>query len=274
MRYVLLSLIQTAGVLLLAALGVILGRWFSRLQSRAWLLGYAVPLVLVGMIALPRWVPRVESIRPFCWIMADRTEFAAMALIYTTLLTTPLCRLKQRRQRRAVAFFMLFFTGYFSVLPFLVPALAHPHLSRLETTIDRNGVCLQSNGYNCGPAAAVTVLREIGIAAEEGALALAAHSTRFAGTPTDSLCTAIRDQCGVHCRTVYCRELAELRGREPFIAVVKFGFLVDHYVAVLSVTDTDVTLGDPLSGMRKCTYEDFEKQWRRCAVLIEKGTAE
>ncbi len=273
MKYVFLPLAQSVGVIFLSVLGVLIGQWFSRLRSRAWLLGYGVPLLAVALIAVPRWIPRAEALVPFTWVMADRTEFAAMALICSVLLTTPLSRLTLRRQRIAVASFMVFFVIYFSVLPFLIPAFVYPHLSKLDTTIDANGVCLQSNGYNCGPAAAVTVLRKRGVSAEEGDLAIRAHTTRFAGTPTDSLCAAIQGKYGVPCRTVYGANLAGLRGKEPFIAVVKYGFLVDHYVAVLAVAEADVALGDPLTGLRHCTREDFRKVWRQTAILIERDPA-
>jgi len=269
MRYILISLAQTTGVILLAGFGIFLGRWFARQRSRLWFIGYIIPLLLVVIIGIPRWSPQIELIPPFSWIMADRMEFAAIALICTILLTTPLSRLKQRRQRLAVFLFMILFTGYFSVLPFLMPVFAYTHLSRLKTTIDDDGVCLQSNEYNCGPAAAVTVLRKIGVPAEEGELALRAHTTRFSGTPMDSLCAAIRSCYAIPCRIIYCRNVHELQGKEPVIAVVKFSYIVDHYVAVLSVTDTDVVLGDPLEGIRTCTHKEFEKEWRKCVIVID-----
>jgi predicted double-glycine peptidase len=215
----------------------------------------------------------IELIPPFSWIMADRMEFALTALICTILLTTPLTRLRQRRQRWAVFLFMALFTAYFSVLPFLMPVFAYAHLSGLETKIDHDGVCLQSNEYNCGPAAAVTILRKIGIPAEEGELALRAHTTRFSGTPIDSLCAAIRSCYAVPCRTIYCRTVHELQGKEPSIAIVKFSYMVDHYVAVLSVTDTDVVLGDPLMGLRTCTHTEFEEQWRKCLIVVKSSAA-
>lgn len=274
MSYILISLAQTTGVILLAGFGIFLGRRISRWKSPAWLIGYIIPLLLVVIIGIPRWSPRIESVPPFNWLMADRFEFAAMALICTTLLTTPLSRLRPRRQRYFVFIFMVLFTTYFSVLPFLMPAFVYSRLSGLVTRIDHNGVCLQSNGYNCGPAAAVTVLRKIGIQAEEGELALRAHATRFSGTPSDSLCAAIRSCYAVPCRTIYCRTVRDLKGKEPLIAVIKFSFMVDHYVAVLSVTDTEVILGDPLMGLRKCTHNAFERQWRKFAIVIEKNTTD
>ncbi len=273
MHYILLSLGQSVGVVLLAGAGVFLGRWFSRLKNRAWTIGYTVGLLLAAAIAAPRWAPRIEAVFPFSWLMAGRTEFAAMAVICTALLTIPLVRLPQRRQRVAVSIFMVLFAVYFSVLPFLAPAFSYAGLSRLETTIDGNGICIQSNGYTCGPAAAVTVLRHAGVQAEEGALAIRAHTTPFAGTPADALCGAIGDEYGVPCRTVYHDTIAELRGHTPFIAVIKAGFMVDHYVAVLSVTEDKVVLGDPVRGRRTYTHEAFMAKWRRCAIILAR-TAE
>ena len=271
MQYIFISLAQTVGVILLAGFGIFLGRWFSRQQSCLWFVGYIIPLLFVVIIGIPRWSPRIELIPPFRWIMADRMEFAAIALICTTLLTASLSRLRQRRQRLAVFILMVLITAYFSVPPFLMAVFEYAHLSGLETTIDRDGVCLQSNGYNCGPAAAVTVLRKNGVPAKEGQLALRAHTTRFSGTPTDSLCAAIRGCYGIPCRIIYCRSIEELKGGEPLIALVKYSYMVDHYVAVLSVTETDVVLGDPLEGIRTCTYEEFEAEWRKCVILVDKN---
>jgi len=270
MRYILISLAETAGVILLAGLGVALGRWFSRLRSRAWLVGYVVPLLLVGIMATHRQGLWSTPIPPFSWLLADRVKFAAFAPLCAMLLTTLIGRSERRGQRFVLVLLLLVSIGCFSVLPFLMPAFEYAQLSRLETFVDSNGVCLQGNGFTCGPAAAVTVLRKMGVPAEEGELAIRAHSNRFAGTSMDSLCAAIHSAYHVPCRTVCCRTVSELRGKAPFIAVIEYGFLVDHYVAVLSVTDSEVAVGNPLWGLRKCSHEDFQKEWRNWAILIDK----
>jgi hypothetical protein len=185
-----------------------------------------------------------------------------------------LYRLKNRRERIAVAVFMVFFIAYFSIMPFLMPVFAYSHLSRIETVLDCDNVCLQSNGYSCGPAAAVTVLKQMGVPAEEGALAISAHTTCFAGTPKDSLCSAIRDEYGVLCRIIYVENIDRLVGREPFIAVVKFGFLVDHYVAVLSIKDDFVVVGDPLKGLQRIPGAAFAEMWRKVAIMPDKVVRE
>jgi hypothetical protein len=202
--------------------------------------------------------------------MSGRTEFAVMGFACTLLLTTPMSRLRLRSQRRSVAILIVVFPLYFSVLPFLYPAFEYSRLADVDTMLDVDGVCIQSTHYNCGPAAAVTVLRRIGVPAEEGELALRSHTTRFTGAPMDSLSNAMRKKYAVPCRIVYCRDVGELQDKTPFVAIVEFCFMIDHYVAVLSVTENEVTIGDPLEGLRTCTPEEFDKEWRGCAIVIDK----
>ena len=265
--YIPITIAQTLGVILLAAAGVGLGVWFSRLKRPWWAVGYAAPMVVIVLIGVSRWVPRVELYPPFRWIMAQRTEFALIGILCTTLFTSTLSRLSTRRVRVLVGVFMAVFVVYFAAMPFLAPAFAYSELSQLETRIDADGVCHQGTDYNCGPAAAVTALRRLGVEAEEGELALEARSTRFAGTPTDSLCGAIESLYGVPCRTLYTHNIDALRGREPAIAVVKYNPVLDHYVTVLKVGDGEIVIGDPLEGRREWTREEFERRWRGCAII-------
>lgn len=269
MEFILKAIVETAGVVVIAILGVFLGWRCSRLKSPAWLFGYAVPLLLLGLIVLARRVPQLEQVPPFEWIMAGRIEFVALALISTTLFTTVLIRLQQRRKRVAVATFMVFATVYYSVLPFLLPAFTYSSLSELETRISRDGVCRQSTSFTCGPAAAVTALRSMGVPADEGELAIQAYTTPLAGTSADVLCRAIRNNYKIGCRLFYRRKVAELRDDTPFIAVVKFKPLVDHYVTVLSATDTGLTIGDPLTGRKTWSHEKFREEWRGIALVLK-----
>lgn len=261
------AVLETLGVALLAVLGVLLGRWFSKLDGRKWLVGYVVPFALMAVVAVGRWLPKMELVAPFSWLHADRMEFAVMAVVTTVMLTTTLVRL-QPRQRVYVSGFMAAFTVYFSLLPFAYPAITHDRLAALETNLDANGVCLQSTNFNCGPAAAVTVLRKRGIDAHEGELALDAHTNPFAGTPTDALCRSIGETYSVPCHIEYFESVDEIADRVPWVAVVKYSFMIDHYVAVLAVEEDSVLLGDPLSGEVRLPKNEFEKQWRKYAVLV------
>jgi len=265
------AVLETLGLLVVAAVGVGIGRWCSKRGKVIWWAGYLVPLTLALALGAPRWVPQIEWIPPFSWIMSDRAEFVAMALVCTVLLTVPLPKMKHRRERILVAVFMGAFVVRYCALPFLLPAMNYGELSRLETRIDDNNICLQGTGYTCGPAAAVTVLRRLGVSADEGPLALAAHANWASGTPMDSLCTAIEVQYGGAWRPAYFDSLADLRGREPAIAVVKFSFMVDHYVTILAIGEDEVAIGDPLKGRISLTHEEFLDQWRHVAIVFDKA---
>lgn len=265
------SCLETLGVGLLASGGVLSGIRCSKWRRPWWLVGYVVPLLLMICVALARWFPWLEQCPPFKWIMAGRVEFAMLAVICTLLLTTPLCRLPRKRDRIWLSVLMVVFVIDLSVLPFLTPALNHHQLAGLRTTVNFEGVCLQSNGYTCGPAAAVTALHAIGIEAEEGELAILAYTTRFAGTQPDVLCDAIMERYGVTCRQAYFRQVLELRGCVPVIATVKFAFLIDHFVTVLAVGDSSVVIGDPLVGRVEMTHEEFASRWRRCGIVLDRS---
>jgi len=62
--------------------------------------------------------------------------------------------------------------------------------------------------------------------------------------------------------------LPELKQAGLSVAVIKFDFLEDHYVTILSVTDREVVAGDPLNGLVTYSYDDFAKVWRFSGVVL------
>lgn len=263
---------ETIGVLILAAGGMLYGRTTSRWMWPRWLIAYLIPLMGLCAIAVARWIPLLESMIPFRLIMADRAEFALFGFLITSALTIPLMRLPHKRQQVLVNFMMWLMVGLYAVLPFLLPAWNRSHLSGLKTQIDDDGVCLQSNDYTCGPAAAVTALRQLGIQAEEGELAILSHTTQIAGTPGDSLCSAINRRHGsegIRASIQNFDSISEIK-QLPLIAVVKYGFMVDHYVTVLSITDKHVEIGDPLQGKTQMSHLIFLGKWRKTGIHVEK----
>lgn len=269
--------LETAGVLLLGVAGYGLGRLCSRLRSPYWAVGYVVPLVLVGMISAARRVVALEFIAPFSWLMAGRVEFALMPFLGTMLLATPLSRLREKRQRGLVVVFVAIVVVYFTVVAFLMPAVTRGEMARLTTRMTNDGVCLQGRRYTCGPAAAVTALRHLRLHAEEGELAILAYTSSFSGTQPDLLCSAMRKRYavdGLSCEYRAFHTVDELRDCCPAVALVKFGPLVDHYVAVLDVGEYDVRIGDPLVGMKTLSHEEFERIWRRCGIVLHRDMIE
>jgi hypothetical protein len=269
----LLPWVETFGVTALGVIGVILGHFFSKCKTPYWLIGYIAPFILLIFIGLSRLYPSLESVAPFSWLMRGRTEFAATAVIATLLLVTPLGRVRNRRLTLLVCFFLVCVVTYYAILPFLLPAVIRRDLLNIQTRFDKNDVCIQSTTYTCGPAAAVTALRKMGIPAEEGEIAVISNTSPISGTPADSLRIALNHHYGdykINFHEQRFHSVSELRDREPAIAIVKFSFLVDHYIAVLDVMDKQIIVGDPIGGRKKMSYEKFGSIWRKKAILISR----
>ena len=143
----------------LAVAGGAVGYWCSRGRKARWAAGYVVSLLFLLIIGAARRFPSLESRPPFAWIMAGRFEFALLAPVFAMLVMTLLSRLPRKNERILLGVLMVALISTSSVLPFLLPALNYEYLAGLTTIVDPNGVCIQSNGYTCGPAAAVTALR-------------------------------------------------------------------------------------------------------------------
>ncbi|MHC4575397.1 MAG: cysteine peptidase family C39 domain-containing protein [Planctomycetota bacterium] len=268
--------LETIGVVLVAVLGILLGRMFSRFRKSHWALGYIIPTLLTAMLLMARFADSLPFAQPFFWIVAGRAKFVVLCLAVTTGLTTPMSRLPRKFERLVVCIVMTVVVIWFSVLPFLVPALIKERLSNLETTVCTNGVCYQSTDYTCGPAAAVTALRKLGLPADEGELAILSHSSPVAGTLPPCLYAALQDRYGpdgLKCEFRRFDSLAELRDAGLALVVVRDGFLSDHCVAVLEVSDHMVVVGDPVTGRNLMSHEQFEKIWRFSGIVLQRKTA-
>lgn len=266
--------LETVAVILLTLLGAGLGRICSRLPKPWWLLGYFIPFVIVVLVGLPRINRNLAFVPPISWLVSGRTLFAMSGFVTAMLLVTPLSRLPHKRSRRMVIAFIVVFAANASVWPFLAAALNRRYQESIVTQFDRDGICQQSTDYNCGPAAAVTALRKLGFPAEEGQIAILAHTSTAIGTPPDLLASALQKRygaSGLKCEYRQFNSIAELNNGGITLAVIKFSFLLDHYVAVLKVTDDAIIVGDPSRGLRAYSYPEFSKKWRFIGVVLQRN---
>jgi hypothetical protein len=263
--------LESSGVALLAAGGVLLGAWFSRLREPYWLLGYFIPLLMIVIYAAATRHPAFSFIPPVSWMMMGRNKFAIIGFVGSMVLTTPLLKLPNLRDRIAVSALMVCVVAGTSIWPFLAPAFNRSALTGLATRIDSDGICLQSTSYTCGPASAVTALRKLGFKAEEGELAILAHTTSATGTPPDVLALVLQKHYadkGLACEYRLFKDLDQLKESGLTLAVIKFDIMTDHYVTVLKVTDRDVIIGDPISGMAKLSHDEFKEKWRYAGIVM------
>ncbi|MBN2593837.1 MAG: hypothetical protein JXA81_10045 [Sedimentisphaerales bacterium] len=266
--------LETLGVILIAVFGVIAGRIFSRFRKPYWVLGYILPGVLIGMLAIVRFNNALFFVQPFSWIATGRIRFVVLSLAVAMGLTVPLSRLPYKFEKLIVCLLMAGFVTWFSVLPFLVPALVKERLSNLQTKYDENGVCRQTTDYTCGPAAAVTALGKLGLRAEEGELAVLSYSSPIIGTLPECLSSALQNRYsaeGLNCKYRYFDSITQLKNAGITLALVREAFLMNHCLAVLEVSDEAVTVADPVTGTRLMSYEQFEKIWRFCGIVLERN---
>lgn len=267
--------LETIGVIFVALLGVLLGRLSSCFRKPYWACGYLVPTILIAMLVLTRFNNILFFTPPFSWVTAGRTRFIVLAFAVTMGLTAPLSRLPRRCEKLIVGILMSVVVGWFSVMPFLFPALIKDALSNLTTTINPNGICYQSTDYTCGPAAAVTALRRLGLSANEGELAVLSYTSPIAGTLPTCLTSALQDRYGTEglkCQYRYFDSITQLRNAGITLAVIRDGFMNSHCVTVLGVSDYMVTIADPVVGRMLMSHKQFEKVWRFSGIVLKRDS--
>jgi Peptidase C39 family len=258
------------------AAGFGLGRLFSRLPKSWWLFGYFIPLALIVFYGIGiHWPSLLSSTSAVSWLLMGRKKFALLGFVAAMVLATPLSRLPHKRDRVVLILFIAAVVFVSSIWPFLAPVFNRRELTQLHTRINPDGICMQNTGYTCGPAAAVTVLRRLGFPAEEGEIALLSDTSSATGTPPDLLAEALRQKYGnggLNVNYRFFKNIEELRQAGLVLAVVKFSFMVDHYVAVLKVDDSTVTVGDPLNGLETISRQKFREQWRFCGIVLSRNS--
>lgn len=265
------AVISAVLIILLACIAYCTGFFIARLKSPWWMLGYIIPIIPTSIIAVGRWIPTLEMTPLFQLLMNGRREYIIMALSTALLLAVPTAKLKRKLSAILSTSFAALFVIHFSVLPFLLPVFNRNTLMNIKTSFDQFGACIQSTGYTCGPAAAVTALREFDIPAQEGELAIFAHSTSSAGTPPELLCRTINrlyESRGIQASFKSFSSVSEIQKQLPVIAILRFGFLVDHFATVLRVTDEYITVADPAKGMRMMSISNFEAEWRGTGITL------
>jgi predicted double-glycine peptidase len=148
-------------------------------------------------------------------------------------------------------------------------------LKNLQTTFSKDGICIQTTGYTCGPAAAVTVLRRLGIEAQESELAISSKCALKNGTTNELLANAIKKlygKKGIDCSIRKFDSIDQLKGICPVIAALKLSSAASHYTVVLEVTDDKVIVGDPTGGKKEWSCEYFGKRWFSDGIVIKRIT--
>jgi predicted double-glycine peptidase len=264
--------LETSVAGFLSIIGILLAVALAKCPRIVWTITYFLCLAVIIIFGVERYVVGLDFIPPFSWVVTGHTRYILAAFAVPILIVTPATKLPRRRDQLFLRIFTIIFLIGFVIFPFFLTALARNKLTALQTKIDPNGICLQQTAYTCGPAAAVTALRKLGISADEGQLAIWSETSQFGTTP-DELAAVIRTHYasdGVEVRYQRFRQVSDLAQPSATLAVVKYDFLTDRFVAVLSLTDKTVTVGDPLTGKMVYSYDDFAKLWRFSGIALDR----
>ena len=266
--------IETIGVIGLAAGAAVAAHRLAQLPRRYSITAYAFS----GLVLLMLWLGRTHSdlafIPPVAWVNVGRTKFALVAVVPILLLLPLFRRLPHRRVRFFGGMFLVLVVSLYAVWPFAASALNRKELLAMPTRLDEDGVCMQSTDYTCGPAAAVTALRQFGLYGQEGRIAVASFSSSAIGTPPDLLCEGLQklySRQGLKSELRYFRSLAELPAGQPVLAVIKYKLTEDHYVVILEVTPDYVVVADSNLGKVAYHHEYFMERWRKLGIVMSRA---
>src|SRR3989339_1370732 len=145
-------------------------------------------------------------------------------------------------------------------------------IDQKEFRISDESVCVQSTGYTCAPACAVTLLKHFGIASTEKEMADLSR-TGFGGTEIVPQVRAIARKAkekGLKVDIITTDWDGLKQFPTPFIVDVKWSPGIDHVLVVFKVEADSISIADPLSGkINDWDKERFLNDWRGSAIIIK-----
>ncbi len=259
--------------LVLALMATATGMAVGWKAERVWCLVYALSLGVILMFGLvTRW-PQTSEWGWLGWTGDPRWRGCLAALVVPAILLAPTARLAPLSRLRllAAACLLSLATG---VWPLASAAIVSGRLRAMPTRFGPDRVCRQQTDYTCGPAAAVTGLRRLGLMADEGQLAIAAGTTPYTGTTPEALARVLRTRFGdrgLVARVERHVRAADLENAGVALVVVKYGFMLDHWICVFGVSGNGVEVGDPGAGREVWTQAEFDQKTRGVAVILTRS---
>ena len=269
--------LETIGVYALAAAGMLTGHIASRSGVFSRTAALTITFLLVALVLAGRFPDAVYRWPVLYPLAAGRVRFVLLVFAVALGLSTPLAHMTRPSIRLLTCVIMALYISALTILPFLGPAAAQDKLMSLKTTFDADGVCRQTQPFTCGAAAAVTGLRQLGIEADEGVLAVAARTSPIIGASPWTLYLCLRERYaaqGLLCSFGVFETLDEVPRDAVLLAVMRDNALNDHCVAVVDMTDKYVIVADPAEGLVRIPTVPFLQAWRNCGIVLRRPMAE
>lgn len=265
--------LEMLGIILIAVLGLVLGRAASRTSAKSAFFAMTVSFFVIGLILFARQNTLWDEFPFLCLVAASRLRFLLLAFAVSLGLTAPLKQLKSGIIRWAACLLLGIFLGVLVGLPYVGPVMIRSELAATQTRMDADGVCRQSQPFTCGPAAAVTALKQFGFDAAEGELAMRSRTSPVIGTSPWELYQTLKTdytEQGIECSFLHMDSIDQLPADAILLAVVRDAPATDHCVAVLRVNENTITVADPMAGLIHVPRISFDRQWRNCGILMQR----
>ena len=256
--------------LLFVMAAFLFGIFVSSKKRAKWLSWYCFSLAALIVVNLPNFIVELSYVEPFNTLHYGYIRYAFIGFGIAGVFSPLLRHIPEKRTRILMVIMVWLFQVRYVLVPVGSPIVYRNEVAGLETKF-QGQICMQTTGYTCGPASAVTALRAIGVNASEADIGVAADTTPMLGTNERLLAEAIEELYVVDCECRHFESIDAMAGKCPVLAVIKYSFWFDHFVAVLDVTDDYVFLGDPLNGRWKMKREEFESKWRKKGVFFIGG---
>jgi hypothetical protein len=246
------------------------GLWIGRRSKPVALAAAALTFGMIALRALFRFRPEIEypllssnlysAIRPL-WVF----PFAFLSLGIGAR------RMRRRPLRATIQIAALALFAFALQQPW---ARATFNPGDYAGAPDRDGVCLQTQDFTCGAAAAATLLTQIGFRTSEREMEQLCGATPLTGTDEITVCRALQTRLsgtGFHV-TIERPALDHLaRQLRPVLARIKSDLLRDHWVVLLAMNDRTAILADPLLGKMQVPVGEFCANWRGIIVVVDEA---
>ncbi len=139
------------------------------------------------------------------------------------------------------------------------------------TILSPDGVCMQSTDYTCVAASMVTLLHAWGITATETEMARLSRTDTSGTTDIRALAGLQHKLNGSNLAAHYDAFAYDdlMRTPMPCIASIDWGYTANHMVAIMKITEKEVTLGDPLESIKQIPKSEFLRKWNGRAIFIQ-----
>lgn len=257
-------------LIVLSLAGFYLGwRYVGRMTNRWWIVIALACLVIIMTFAIFRFYPALEYhlIPSFLGNFVEIIRWSPFIMLFIGIAVR-----KGRGEFLPVELTLLALLFFIYAILRVSWIYMGNRVDPKELRISEEGVCIQSTGYTCAPACAVTLLKHFGIASTEKEMANLSH-TGPGGTETVPQVRAIARKAkdkGLKVDIITTDWDALKQLRTPFIVDVKWSPGIDHVLVVFKVAAESISIGDPLSGrINDWDKERFMNSWRGSAIIIK-----